>query len=314
MYSPYFYARNTELLCLRDIVNKQVNTSGLMPILEPVNADIASLVTCLNAWNSDLIVILNPYQNDYSLYENVTNLNNQLSNIFSTKPNLIMGCLVSSRIDFQSINTWVSGVTSSRIALLYDNPALSDAEIQSLANNPAIHYHVILNGRMLPNQLALLPMNKVIVINDNFIKLARNADYSGVEFFTNSHSFVGVNYLGFGDYTITGSVLDLSGGPASAVASHLIFKDIQSNHIWIRHFVSTNTQRNSSSIANKFLDVSDQITNFVPQNVNQYGNNIGLDYYYNCTRSRHSPGLGKNKQYQISHHICFMLDVVNRRI
>lgn len=53
-----------------------------MPILEPVNADIASLVTCLNAWNSDLIVILNPYQNDYSLYENVTNLNNQLSNIF----------------------------------------------------------------------------------------------------------------------------------------------------------------------------------------------------------------------------------------
>ncbi|WP_145584559.1 sce7725 family protein, partial [Yersinia intermedia] len=204
--------------------------------------------------------------------------------------------------------------TNSRIALLYDNPALTDAEVQLLASNPAVSYHVVLNGRMLPNQSAFLPMSKVIIVNDNFRKLARNADYQGVEYFTNNHQFVNVNYLGFGDYTITGRVLDLSGGPASAVAAHLIFKNLQDNTVWMQHFVSSNTQRNSSNIANKFLDVSDKITNFVPSHLNQYGNNIGLDYYYTASSTRHFPGLAKNKQYQITHHISFMLDLINGRI
>lgn len=75
---------------------------------------------------------------------------------------------------------------------------------------------------------------------------------------------MGQNYLGFGDYTITGRVLDLGGGQPSAVAAHLVFKNLQANTVWIRHFVSSNTQRGSSNVTAKFLDVSDQITNLVP--------------------------------------------------
>ncbi|HGY7882066.1 TPA: sce7725 family protein, partial [Escherichia coli] len=85
--------------------------------------------------------------------------------------------------------------------------------------------------------------------------------------------------LGFGDYTITGQVLDLGGGQPSAVAAHLVFKNLQANTVWIRHFVSSNTQRGSSNVTAKFLDVSDQITNLVPQHPTQFGSNIGLNYY-----------------------------------
>ncbi len=314
MYSPFLYARSTELLCLRDLVAKQVNLTGLLPVLEPTHINTSGLITCLNAWVSDLVVILNPYQNDFSTYANVVTINQQLNNIFIAKPNLIKGCLVKSSVNFQSITNWITTASTSRIALLYDNPALSDAEVQSLANNADVHYHIVLNGGLLPNQLALLPMNKVIIINDNFNKLARNADYNGEEYFTNSHQFVSRPYLGFGDYTITGKVLDLSGGPASAVAAHLVFKELQSSNVWIKHFVSNNTQRNSSSIENKFLDVSDQITQHVPRHLNRFGSNIGLDYYYDSSRNRHFPGLPKNKQFQITHHISFMLDMINGRI
>lgn len=85
---------------------------------------------------------------------------------------------------------------------------------------------------------------------------------------------------------------------------------MSNNSIWIRHFVSSNTQRGGAVVATMFLDVADQIANFVPNNLRQFGRNIGLDNYYLCSQSRHSPGLAKNKQYQITHHISFMLDIL----
>lgn len=47
MYSPYLYARSTELLCLRDLVAKGVSLNGLLPILEPINVNTRNLLTCL---------------------------------------------------------------------------------------------------------------------------------------------------------------------------------------------------------------------------------------------------------------------------
>ena len=316
MYSPYLYARSTELLCLRDLVDKGVRLNGLLPILEPINVNTSSLLTCLNNWNSDIIVILNPYQEDFSSHNNVLTLNQNLATILTSKNNIISGYLIQPSTTIHDISNWLNANSNRRVALLYDNPSLSNADIQLLAANQLISYHVVLNNKMLPNQCALLPLSKLIIISDNFRKLAKNADYNGPELFTHAHQFVGQSYLGFGDYTITGQVLDLGGGQPSAVAAHLVFKNLQANTVWIRHFVSSNTQRGSSNVTAKFLDVSDQITNFVPQHPTQFGSNIGLDYYYYNSRPtvRHYPGLPKNKQYQMTHHICFMLDLVAGRI
>ncbi|HAY2291230.1 TPA: sce7725 family protein [Escherichia coli] len=316
MYSPYLYARSTELLCLRDLVAKGVSLNGLLPILEPINVNTRNLLTCLNVWNSDIIVILNPYQEDFSSHNNVLTLNQNLSSVLTNKNNIISGYLIQPNTTINDINNWMNANLNRRVALLYDNPSLSNSDIQLLATNQLISYHVVLNNKMLPNQCALLPLSKLIIISDNFRKLAKNADYNGPELFTHAHQFVGQNYLGFGDYTITGQVLDLGGGQPSAVAAHLVFKNLQANTVWIRHFVSSNTQRGSSNVTAKFLDVSDQITNLVPQHPTQFGSNIGLNYYYYNSQPtvRHFPGLPKNKQYQITHHICFMLDLIAGRI
>ncbi len=280
MYSPYLYARSTELLCLRDLVAKGVSLNGLLPILEPINVNTRNLLTCLNVWNSDIIVILNPYQEDFSSHNNVLTLNQNLSSVLTNKNNIISGYLIQPNTTINDINNWLNANLNRRVALLYDNPSLSNSDIQLLATNQLISYHVVLNNKMLPNQCALLPLSKLIIISDNFRKLAKNADYNGPELFTHAHQFVGQNYLGFGDYTITGQVLDLGGGQPSAVAAHLVFKNLQANTVWIRHFVSSNTQRGSSNVTAKFLDVSDQITNLVPQHPTQFGSNIGLNYYY----------------------------------
>lgn len=204
MYSPYLYARSTELLCLRDLVAKGVSLNGLLPILEPINVNTRNLLTCLNVWNSDIIVILNPYQEDFSSHNNVLTLNQNLSSVLTNKNNIISGYLIQPNTTINDINNWLNANLNRRVALLYDNPSLSNSDIQLLATNQLISYHVVLNNKMLPNQCALLPLSKLIIISDNFRKLAKNADYNGPELFTHAHQFVGQNYLGFGDYTITG--------------------------------------------------------------------------------------------------------------
>ncbi|HAM7285749.1 TPA: sce7725 family protein, partial [Escherichia coli] len=214
------------------------------------------------------------YQEDFSSHNNVLTLNQNLSSVLTNKNNIISGYLIQPNTTINDINNWLNANLNRRVALLYDNPSLSNSDIQLLATNQLISYHVVLNNKMLPNQCALLPLSKLIIISDNFRKLAKNADYNGPELFTHAHQFVGQNYLGFGDYTITGQVLDLGGGQPSAVAAHLVFKNLQANTVWIRHFVSSNTQRGSSNVTAKFLDVSDQITNLVPQHPTQFGSNI----------------------------------------
>jgi hypothetical protein len=314
MYSPYLFARSSELLSLRDISSTATDVRKLLPILEPVNANTSSLITCLQIWHGDIVVILNPYQNDYSNHNHVTVLNQQVTAMMATKPNIIIGVLIQPGMNFQSLTQYINTNQQHRIALLYDNSTLANSDISTLAAMAAVHYHIVLNNTLQAHQFGLLPINKVIVVNDGFRKLARNADYNGPEPFTNLNQFVGHNYLGFGDYTITGRVFAPGGGQPSAVAAHLIYKELSNNTIWIKHFVSANTQRGGADVATMILDVSDQISQFVPQNIIQFGNNIGLDHYYDCSRRRHSPGLGKNKEYQISHHISFMLDLLNGRI
>lgn len=314
MYSPYLYARGTELLSLRELSTSNVSALGLLPILEPVNSNTGDLTRCLTQWGDDVILILNPYQNDFSGGQNVVQFNQSLSSLVSSESNIIAGYLVRPGVNSQALLNWISSISNKRIALIYENPTLTDQEVQLLGGDARVNYHVVLDNSLPQHQYTYVPSTKIISIVDNFRKLARNADYNGPEFFTNQHHYVGSNYLGYGDYTITGKVLDLGGGQPSAVASHLIFKELSNNSIWIRHFVSSNTQRGVQDVATMFLDVADQITAFVPPKLNQFGNNIGLNNYYTCSRTMHSPGLAKNKQYQITHHISFMLDIINGRI
>ncbi|MBG6036857.1 sce7725 family protein [Proteus cibarius] len=314
MYSPYLFARSSELLCLRDIASNNINITGLLPILEPVNVNTSDLLRCLARWNSDIILIMNPYQKDFSNHNNVNLLNQILQPVIASSANIIVGILIQPGINFQSLIQYITSHGNNRVALLYDNSTLSDTEINQLASLQMVHFHVLLNNSVRSNQVALLPPNKLIDISDNFRKLARNADYNGPEPFTDKHLSIGQNFIGFGDYTITGKILEMGGGQPSAIAAHLIYKELTTQHIWVKHFVSSNTQRGGADMSTMFLDVSDQITNTTQSNSNQYGVNIGLDHYYDCSTRRHFPGLPKNKQFQMTHHICLMLDVINGRI
>ncbi|EKN6165861.1 sce7725 family protein [Yersinia enterocolitica] len=320
MYCPYLYARGSELLALRDLVAKKIDVSTLLPIIEPVKGNTTSLVKCLETWGNahaknSAIVICNPSQIDFHTEpRNVDVLNGEISSVFSKYPSLIKGVLVNAGHTKSQIDSLINGLKGNRIALLYNNPTISDHDFGLLMADLRIDYHVVLNNKVSSMQHSLIPISKFININDNFNKLGRNADYSVPEPFSDEYKKIGTSFIGVGDYTITGRVLELGGGQPSAVAAHLIYKHPANSNIWIEHFVSNDITRGSSDVATKFLQVAKKIVTQASARKTEFGYNIGLQYYNNAHVNSYFPGLPKNKEYQMIHHMCLMMDVISGRL
>lgn len=318
MYSPYLFARGSELLALRDMVDKQVNVDCLMPILEPVKSDTKALLKCLNVWGgngSKAIVICNPLQIDFHENEkNVQMLNADLDELFKIYPSLIRGFVVSSAASKNEIDKFISNANGSKVALIYNNPSLDNAEFNSVIQNQSVIYHVVLNDKVTLAQKAIIPPQKFIPVNDCFNKLARNADYGPPEPFSDLYKQIGISCIGVGDYTITGKVLEITGGLPSAVAAHLIYKNLSNNNVWVEHFVSDDVERQDSDVATKYLQMAKKIVSRVSVNRNMFGTNIALVYYADSVKNSYFPGLPKNKEYQMIHHMCLMMDVITGTI
>jgi hypothetical protein len=164
---------------------------------------------------------------------------------------------------------------------------------------------------MTAGQRALLPTTKRVSIRDYFNKLDRNSDYDGAELFTDRHRTFKASWAGFGDYAAIGSSFSATGGPPAAVAIHAIYKELKSGDVWIEHFVSDDIARNVGSVQGKFVQAAKKLTAAAKARPKQFGQNFALDEYAAHATSAHFPGLPKNKELQISHHLCLMLDVLS---
>lgn len=72
MYFPYLRGRQNELLCLRELVDKELLSRHIIPIIEPVrySSTLFSTIKKFIMANKDIIIIRNPsvgnYNNDIS--------------------------------------------------------------------------------------------------------------------------------------------------------------------------------------------------------------------------------------------------------
>ncbi|MBK5300096.1 MULTISPECIES: sce7725 family protein [Gammaproteobacteria] len=318
MYSPYLYGRGSELLALRSLISEKTDLTGLIPIIEPVLADTGAIHRCMDAFGKDkkaLVILTNPTQHEYSnnaLTQN--NLITSIQSLFDSHTTLIPAYCIDSTTTQNDVKNFLSHYNKKEVALLYNNPTLSEVEIKTNAALNQILFHVILNDKISTAQLAEIPKNKIIDTRDFFNKLDRNADYSGRELFTDKHKNVGNNIYAIGDYTITGRKLEIGGGKPGAVASHITFKNSNTSDIWIEHFVSDDTDRNVSDAETKFLQMAKKLTKQVKVLPNEFGWNSSLQAYDDHVKQSTWSGLGKNKEYQIKHHIQLMLDVLNNRL
>ncbi|MGY6157352.1 sce7725 family protein (plasmid) [Paraburkholderia graminis] len=287
----------------------------VIPILEPVNrahVPLARLLNDFGAAGDNLIVVTNPYQHEFN-GRGIDGWIDPIAAAIDAHDSLIPGLLCLQATTAEQIRDFLAHYRNRDVALLYLNARLSDAQVERLAERANIRFHINLHERMSAAHRAMLPRGKLVDVRDDFQRKARNADYDGIEFFTDRH----LNYqqvaVGFGDYTILGATFEPGGGPAAAVAIHGTFKE-RGGDVWVEHFVSDDVDLNVGTVGEKFLQAAGKIVARARQVPRKFGNDQALQDYANDVAAQHNPGLGKSKERQIYHHVALMHQLLTSQL
>lgn len=311
MYFPYLCGRQAELLALRDFSQHHPFDNTVLPIIEPVKADQGNLLRALAELSKGgfvPLVILNPSRLDFK-HGVDSNWVNQLLTSSQGNSSFIPAIYCNNQVDFNDVISFLRFFGEKKVAVVYGSSRLSAAEILAIDQSPHVIWEVVMPNSLGPQERAAVSSTKAVDIANCFNVQARNADYNGMEFFSNQHLTFRQYSVGYGDYTALATTVSETGGPASAVAIHPTYKNSDTGEVWVEHFVSSNTQQGSSTTARKFLDAAGQLCAQVAARPNEFGNNAALTTYADQVASQHFPGLTENKRQQILHHLC-----LNRQI
>ncbi len=316
MYFPYVFGRQSELLALRGANKSYVASGRIVPIIEPVAVKPDAVVRCLTQLGetaAKAILIVNPTQGEFK--ESIPkNWKTEVDAVLAKHNSLIPAFKCGPQTTLAAVSSFISSHPGRSVALMYHSPALSDAEIHSLAKNPSVAFHVTLQGKTTAAQRALLPKAKAVDIFDRFNKQERNADYSGKEPFSDHHRTYKSVGVGFGDYTVTGSDFSPGGGKPAAIAIHATYKNPNDQNVWVEHFVSDDTNLNTGSAESKYHEAVAKLVPTTARRKVEFGTNSALEAYAIDHRTGSYPGLGKNKERQIFHHIALMHDLLHGKI
>jgi hypothetical protein len=313
MYFPYLYGRRFDLLALREVLG-EIDIGSLVPIIEPVCEDLADIKRCLSLYgNNDApcIVVINPDKYQLATAKAAAAFRRGVKPLFEEYSSLVPGLYCSPNASIAQVQSFQKIYGGDELALIYSNAPFTDAEVKALAGDKRIAFHVVIQNRMSATQQNLLPKSKKIEIGDCFNKFPRNSDYGAAEFFTDRHKAIPAQCMGIGDYAALGPTFTPGGGTPSAVAIHATFKRPRDGNVWVEHFVSDDVDPNGGSVASKFLQAAKKLVDAANGRPGEFGSNFSLDYFQQQVADNYFPGLPKNKQQQIMHHICLMLAVID---
>ena len=310
MYFPYVFGRASELLAIRSSSVNYLSSGLVIPIIEPIVTKPAALTKTIDEIGErghKAIIITNPSQGELKGGPPLAWVA-AVDASLAAQASIIPGFLCRPGVTHAAVHDFLTKYSHREVALLYLNSGLSDAGVQSLALVPNVSYHVALQGKVPRSQLLLLPHAKKVHIYDHFNKQPRNADYCGEEHFTDRHRSFSEHGAGFGDYTITGCEVQLGGGPPGAVAVHITYKSGSDGNLWVQHFVSDDTDIGVGTTEGKFLQAVSKFAAEYHIRGAEFGTNGAINDYLQNHNNSHYPGLGKNKERQIQHHIARIHD------
>lgn len=314
MYFPFIYGRQSELLAVRSLTRDARSLAPLVPVVEPVNSDVAPLAKCFEACEGrelPIALIFNPDKHQLATRAAAAAWRKNALSLIEKYASVIPTYRCHSATTQENIEAFFKVFPERETAITYSSSGLSDEETKALSTRPTVRFHIVLNGKITGIQRAMMPKAKYVAIQDNFNKLDRNADYGGRELFTDRHKTFSSSGIGFGDYAAIGAAFQASGSTPAAVAIHAIYENSATKDIWIEHFVSDDKDKSIGDVASKFLQASKKLVNASKKRPNEFGRNFGLDAYDAHLKASTFPGLPKNKEFQIAHHVCLMLDVLS---
>lgn len=312
MYYPYLYGRRSEMLALRAIAQKIATKNKVIPIIEPVKKDIASLgksVEVLVDAGANAIIITNPHQGDFKTLS-PTEKNKWVHGLIQRFPKVI-NCTpafkITSKTTLTDLQTFLN-TNGGNVALVHAAELTGAVSLTNPINTRILHIFAESNTTTT-YQNSITGIHKVLV-RDSFNTAARNADYPPIEAYSDLNLTYAIIFgmSGFSDYTITGRTFSESGGPAHAVAIHFTHERTTKD-IGIRHFVSDDTTIPPNDPALKIGQSLAKLGSFITSTTGGFGYSLAASKFLGLLAGG-GTNLSTLKQYSIEHHIELMHELL----
>jgi hypothetical protein len=227
MYFPILRGRQFELLALRECIDKNILSSQIIPIVEPVKVSSTYTKTIESFIKADkpIAVICNPQVGSWakdSKKESNDKIREQADEQLKD-PRVISSFYVTENLAYDIDLASKNRISIDSMILLCNNPEYIDI-YEDLIGDSLPLYNVIpdksdFRRRIRPNR---------VMCEDHFPKQPRNIDYLNIktEFFSSDHLYYsGDGYKGFSDYSVVGEDYSDTGFAPYAVAIHIVYFD-----------------------------------------------------------------------------------------
>lgn len=308
MYFPYLRGRQYELIALREMLEKELLSEYIIPVIEPVKLS-TTLIKTLEVYKKahrTIALITNPAVGDFlKEIKNPKNekQKNDLVTVLESNHDILYFRILNNQEgleDFIKRHDKVGTIsTNADSALVYEK----------YLKNYNIMYNLIPDESLFRRKIRA---NRVLLA-ERFNKQKRNEDYATIidEPFSEDHIYFEEDgYIGFSDYSVIGREYMDTGFAPYAVAIHMVYLN-EEQGMRIRHFVS-DTNDDISDIARKF---SEALTKLVEWNKIVKLDTYAIGEFNNLYNMQSYPGLGTVKKLSIMHHLEIIgkyLDEVNR--
>lgn len=318
MYYPFLRGKQFELKALREFSDMHPNTSCIVPIIEPVNANYNPLCAAVQKLIDNRIhfaLIMNPTEGDFKHIR--FDIANNIPILDEQQDAWLPAYIFKNNID--ELNDSIDGSAFQNIMLVFKDSVdfAEDMRVQALIQKRRVS-HVVFNddnsmSRRAKAFFRSLEKN-IIGLNDCFKERPRNVDYIGNEdeFFSEMPFYYTDDQLqGFSDYTALSSKYIEGGMMPYALAIHLTYKK-SSDSIHIHHFVS-DSNRTRADIHGKFNEAAQKILHYYQDNsiptttaVEDIINRVNGDDGY--------PGLGYLKKLSILNHMELVYNILQSNV
>lgn len=300
MYFPYVRGRQYELLAFRDLIENNLLSSKILPVVEPVklSATLSKTMDSFISNGRNLGIVCNPAVGSFISDMNDTDKDtNRQKFLELLDDNYIIKSHIMKPNSIKIINNWnKSKFLTNGDWLIINNDRDCVDTYNSIFSVESPKYV------LLPDELRRKIRKQRVLFENKFEKCPRNSDYQHKddEFFSEDHLYYNDDgFIGFGDYSIVGDDYLESGFAPYAVAIHIVYFD-KDNTLRIHHFVSDSND-DYQNPAKKFYEAVHKLSTWLDEvKVHPtYGLNAFIEHYKNQTY----PGLGSVKKLSLMHHM-----------
>ena len=298
MYFPYLRGRQFELLALRELLEKGVLGSRIVPVIEPVklSSTLVKTIELYGVNGRSLAIITNPkvgsFESDTNEEKNQKLRESFSASIEENKYIIFMNLLRAKSNPERFIERYAERMGT----ICSDKDAIPVYETYFAETD--VKYNLVPDESGFRRKVR---KNRVLLA-DKFNKQDRNNDYilTDDEPFSEDHLYyLEDGYVGFSDYSVVGGKYIETGFAPYAVAIHIVYFDIMDDSLRVKHFVSDSND-DISDPAGKFQEA---LSKLIAWNKEKGLDTVAMKEFEDLYRREVYPGLGTVKKLSIMHHL-----------